>query len=83
MSDFEFSSHAQDMLKERNLAIEWVWQTLNSADQSEFHVEDGNWHYTKAIREKDNRVLRIVVNQNASPYRVVTVFFDRRLRKKK
>jgi hypothetical protein len=83
MPNIEISSHAQDMLRERDIPEEWVWQTVNSADQSEFHVEDGNWHYTKAIREKDNRILRVVVNQNASPYRVVTIFFDRRLRKKK
>ncbi len=40
-------------------------------------------HYTKAIREKDRRVLHIVVNVNVQPNRIVTLFFDRRLGKKK
>jgi hypothetical protein len=62
MPDIELSFHAQDMLKERNISVEWVWETVHSANQNEFHVEDGNWHYTKAIREKDNRILCVVVN---------------------
>jgi hypothetical protein len=39
-------------------------------------------HYTKAIRERDGRVLRVVVNADVQPNRVVTVFFDRRLGRK-
>ena len=36
-------------------------------------------HYTKRIRERDGRVLRVIVNADLQPNRVVTVFFDRRL----
>ena len=39
-------------------------------------------HYTKRIHERDGRVLRVVVNADVQPNRVVTVFFDRRLRQK-
>jgi uncharacterized protein DUF4258 len=82
MPSFELSSHARDMLKERKITEEWLWRTIRSADKSEKQVEDNNWHYTKAIPEKDNRVLHVIVNQEVVPYRVVTLFFDRRLRKK-
>jgi len=36
-------------------------------------------HYTKTIRERDGRVLRVVVNADVQPNLVVTVFFDHRL----
>ena len=35
-------------------------------------------HHLARIAEFDNRVLRVIVNRNVAPVRVVTVFFDRR-----
>jgi hypothetical protein len=43
--------------------------------------KDGNMHYTKPIRERDGRVLRVVINPYVDPQRIVTLFFDRRLSK--
>ena len=83
MPDIELSSHTRDMLIERNIREEWVWHTLDSPDSKRWHVEDGNMHYTKAVREREGRVLHVVVNANVQPSRIVTVFFDRRLRKQK
>ena len=82
MPAIELSSHTQDMLRERNIPEEWVWRTLDSPDTKKKHVNDDNMHYTKAIKERDGRVLHVVVNTNVWPNRVVTVFFDRRLGKK-
>lgn len=81
MPEFEFSSHTRMMLQERNIAEEWVWRTLNTPDRKR-RGDDGNMHYTKAIREHSGRVLRVVVNADVYPHCVVTVFFDRRLGKK-
>jgi hypothetical protein len=81
MVDFELSTHARDMLRERNIPEEWVWRTLDNPDNKRLGA-DQNTHYTKAIIEYDMRILRVVVNQNALPYRIVTIFFDRRLSKK-
>lgn len=78
MPEVEFSSHTRVMLKERNIAEEWVWCILNTPDRKR-RGDDGNMHYTKAIREHSGRVLRVVVNVDVQPKRVVTVFFDRRL----
>jgi len=38
-------------------------------------------HYIRAIEQYAGRCLGVVVNPNASPQRVVTIFFDRRMRK--
>ncbi len=83
MSDIVLSSHTQDMLVERNIREEWVWRVLNSPDTKKRHPNDDNMHYTKAIGEREGRVLHVVVDTNVWPNRVVTVFFDRRLRKAK
>jgi len=32
IAGFEFSRHAQDMLKERDLDEEWVWRSINDPD---------------------------------------------------
>ncbi|GIW52261.1 MAG: hypothetical protein KatS3mg081_1616 [Gemmatimonadales bacterium] len=44
-------------------------------------MEDGTVHYIRAIAEYGGRYLRVVVNPSAKPQRVVTVFFDRRIRR--
>ena len=81
MVDFELSAHAKDMLLERNIPEEWVWRTINHPDKMR-RGEDHNMHYTKAIKEHEGRVLRVVVNTDVFPKRIVTIFFDRRLGKK-
>jgi Domain of unknown function (DUF4258) len=82
MLTFTLSNHAKDMLKERNILEEWVWRTVNSP--SETHTgEDGNTHYIKEIDEKEGRMLRVIVNPFVQPNRIVTVFFDHHLSKKK
>jgi hypothetical protein len=70
------------MLEERDIREEWVLLAVSSPDKSEKREEDNSWHYTKSIAERDNRVLRVVLNQVVTPYRVVTVFFDRQLRRR-
>lgn len=81
MPDFEFSSHAKDMLAERQILEEWVWRTIDSPDNREIGP-DNNIHYVKVIAEHENRFLRVVVNPHVEPSRTVTVFVDRRLRRK-
>ena len=80
--DFQLSIHTQDMLKEREIAEEWVWQTIDKPDWKKIG-EDNNIHYFKSISEHEGRILHVIVNPHVSPQRVVTVFFDRRARRKK
>jgi hypothetical protein len=70
------------MLKERNIPEEWVWGSINNPDWVTTG-EDNNIHYFKSIPEHEGRVLHVVVNPHVTPKRVVTVFFDRRARRKK
>jgi hypothetical protein len=81
LPDVELTTHAKAMLKERHILEEWVWRTIGSPDQTK-RYSDGNMHYTRTIDERAGHILRVVVNTDARPNRVVTVFFDRRLRKR-
>lgn len=82
MTDYVFTKHALDMLEERSILETWVLQTINESDDT-FTSDDGNLHFVKAIVERENRILHVVVNPAVSPKRIVTLFFDRRLRSKK
>ena len=67
------------MLGERNISEDWVRLTLQSPDYTETGP-DSNIHYIKAISEFGGRTFRVIVNPRSSPSRVVTFFYDRRLR---
>jgi hypothetical protein len=80
MRDIELSEHARDMLHERNIPEEWLWLTVDDPERTEMGP-DRNTHYIKAMPEYGGRFLRVIVNHRARPKRVVTLFFDRRLRR--
>ena len=80
--NLKLSAHTQDMLKERNIPEEWVWRTIDKPDWTNVGIDNNN-HYFKSITEHEGRFLHVVVNQHASPENVVTVFFDRKARRKK
>ncbi len=82
MPDFDFTIHAKNMLAERLIPEAWVWRVLLQPDEV-YAGDDGNLHYIKAIEERDGRVLRIIVNPRVKPYRIITLFFDRRLTRTK
>lgn len=82
VADIIFTTHAHAAMAERGIKEEWVWRTISSPDRQEVG-EDTNTHFLKAIPEFDERILRVVVNKNIEPNRIVTMFFDRRLRRKR
>ncbi len=79
--DYYLSQHANIVIKERNIQESWVWSTINNPD-NKINNTDGTVHYLKSIKENENRVLQVVTNPITSPIKVVTVFFDRREKKK-
>ncbi len=78
--EYEFTEHASDMLRERKIQKVWVEWAIGDPDKKEMK-EDGTVHYIRAIPQYGGRYLRVVVNPATSPHRIVTVFFDRRLRR--
>jgi hypothetical protein len=80
--EFELTRHAQTMLRERGIDAAWLWETLENPDIVEEHNE-GKQHYVKSISGYGNRSLRVIVNSRGEPKRVVTLYFDRKLRSTK
>jgi hypothetical protein len=78
--EIELSEHAHDMLRERNIPEEWMWRAVEAPDRTEIGM-DHNTQYIKSIPEHGRRLLRVVVNHQLTPQRIVTLFFDRRLRR--
>ncbi len=78
MIEYEFSEHASDMLKERNIQEDWVKLAMEDPERKEIK-EDRTVHYIRAIEQYGGRYLRVVVNPDYKPQRIVTVFFDRRI----
>jgi uncharacterized DUF497 family protein len=80
---FELTQHAQKALAEREIPIEWLERAF---DQPELRLPDPDdatveRRYRK-IPEFGGRILRVAVNTTVEPNRVVSVFFDRKMKGK-
>ena len=80
---FELTKHARRAMTEREIAVEWVERTLAAPelrlpDPDDPAVE----RLYRRIPEFGGRVLRVAVNTTVAPERVVSVFFDRKMKGK-
>ncbi|NJL48431.1 MAG: DUF4258 domain-containing protein [Leptolyngbyaceae cyanobacterium SM2_5_2] len=78
---FTLTEHARYQMRDRAIEPAWVDATL-SAPQRLLSLADsyGNTHYLRQISDFGDRWLRVVVNPTVEPQKVVTVFFDRRVK---
>jgi hypothetical protein len=67
------------MIAERGIDEAWIGRTIDDPQKKSLEA-DGNVHYIKSIEEHSGRILRVIINEAVEPNRIVTVFFDRRLR---
>ena len=80
---FDLTQHARRAVTEREIAIEWIERTLEGpeltvADPIDTTIE----RRFRRIPEFGDRVLRVAVNTTVEPNRVVSVFFDRKMKGK-
>ena len=75
--DVEFTKHAEDMLKERKFDRAFIVDVVCNPERKERDI--GNVWY--AFRRVGDKVVRVVVNGKQKPYIVITMYYDRRLRK--
>jgi hypothetical protein len=80
MDDFEYSKHTIDMILEREIQENWTSDTITTPDYTEF-VSDIELHYIKQIKEFGNRYLRVIVNPYSQPKHIITIFFDRSIKR--
>jgi len=74
-----FTVHAKTMMHERLIQEDWVHNTVNDPDIIEEKLDD-EIHYLKQIPPEGGKFLRVIVNPSVSPPRVITAFFDMRVR---
>jgi Domain of unknown function (DUF4258) len=78
---FELSEHARYQMQERKIQASWLDETLATPERLLTLADShGNTHYLRKIADFGDRWLRVVVNPNVDPKRVVTIFFDRRVK---
>jgi len=76
---YQLSEHTQKMINEREIKITWLENTLYHPDKS-YKETDNTFHYIKQIKENNNKFLRVIINKDVNPQKIITVFFDRRLK---
>ena len=80
---FVLTKHAQDVMEERGIPMAWVARVLNSPDRIEPDRRDPELeHRLRGIPEHQGRVLRVVLGRKARLRRIITVYFDRKMRGK-
>ena len=80
---YELTEHAKNILGERKIPIAYVERVIQNPELSlQDEIDPNIEHRLGRIHEYDNRVLRVVINKNIDPIRVVTVYYDRTMRGK-
>ncbi len=78
---FVLSRHAERVLLERGVAIEWVAAVIAMPTKTEADSEDAELrHALGPVAAREGRVLRVVYNPGKKPPVVVTAYFDRRMK---
>ena len=80
---YELTKHAEKVLAEREIAAEWMERTLSSPELVLPDPDDATVKRRfRRIPEFGGRVLRVAVNTTVEPNRIVSVFFDRKMKGK-
>ena len=78
---YTLTKHAQKVLEEREIPLEWLERTLLAPELILPEPDDISVQRCfRRIPEFNGRVLRVVVNRAVEPQRVVSVFFDRQMK---
>ena len=81
---YDLTEHARESLRKRpTIQMEWIERVLAEPERVEpdrFDLEIE--HRLRSIVEYEGRVLRVIVKKQTNPIRVVTCYFDRKMRGK-
>ena len=81
--NYELTKHAQEVLHEREIPVEWMERTLSAPELVLPDPDDATVERRfRRIPEFGGRVLRVAVNMAVEPIRIVSVFFDRKMKGK-
>ena len=73
-----YTSHALDVMERRGIRPEWVERAVAAPERRIRDPYDGTVErFFCRVSENGGRVLRVAVNTDTDPWRVVSTFFDR------
>ncbi|MEO6543410.1 MAG: DUF4258 domain-containing protein [Nitrospiraceae bacterium] len=80
---YDLTDHARESLRKRpTIRLEWVERVLQQPERVEPDSVDAELeHRLGRIPEYDGRVLRVIVKKAANPPRIITCYFDRKMRR--
>ena len=79
----DYTRHAHDAMSERGIPVEWVERVVNNPTFRTLDPDDPEVErFYGVIPEHGSRTLRVAINTQTLPWRVVSVFFDRGMRGK-
>ena len=65
----------------RNIPVDWACRVVDAPEHTHRDKNDPELtHYIGRIKEFGNRALRVILNVENDPPRIVTAYFDRRLK---
>ena len=80
-SGLQYTRHARRVIEERGIQVEWIEETIARPELRTIDSDDPELErFYRRIPAYGNRVLRVVINTRQSPWRVVSAFFDGRMR---
>lgn len=80
---YALTKHAARALAEREIPVEWMERTLAAPELTTPDPDDPAVERRyRRIPEFGGRVLRVAVNATVEPNRVLSVFFDRKMKGK-
>ena len=78
---YDLTQHARDVIDERQISLDWLERVLANPSLIEASTTDPELESRFAkIPEFGDRVLRVVVNTRVVPERIVSVYFDRKMK---
>jgi hypothetical protein len=81
MTRYDLSQQSKDVVSERHIRLAWLEQVLDSQELRETdRIDPGLTHHVGRIKEYGDRALRVVFKKSVSPVRIVTVYFDRKVK---
>jgi hypothetical protein len=81
LMNYILTQHARNAMEKREISAAWLEQTMIAPQRCEPDaIDPALEHRLAVIAERDNRVLRVIVNTQAKPEKVITMYFDRKTR---
>ena len=76
-----YTLHARRVMEERGIPPEWVEQAVAAPERrTRDPFDETVERFFLRVPERGSRVLRVAVNTDSDPWRVVSAFFDRSMR---